>query len=729
VTFQLQSCARSTVGTDAARVTGEDVAPRTDAVGFTSGADGVGTGADRFTGEDFAASTGAARVTSEDAGMSTDAGRVTGEDAGASTDAGRVTGEDAGASTDARRFTSGADDVGTGVGRFTSEGVGASTGAGRFTSEGVAPGTGDTRVTVYAATFVCEPASGLQSCARSSTVALVGTFREEAAERLAQLIAPIPGASPSGADVSYDPDFERIKAEIDKLSSMAGGAPTWRDVESTAAALLSGKSKDLRVASWMTVAKLKTGGWKGFAEALIVYEGVASAFWDTMYPEAKRARARVNVFAWMADMAAQALQGTDVAAADGDAVRACAEVLSELDQLLADKLGDAYPGPGQLRSVLRDKVRSIPEPAPAPAAAPAPASPPATGGLGPATTAAPSAAAPSAAVATTAAAAAPLLAEPIAPAVVPAGVADVDASVRENAGAIMQAASILRASDPASPWAYRLQRWGAWITVQSAPPAENGRTRIRPPPEAFARRLAALRDAQNWLELLGAAESATGTYLFWLDLHRMVALAMDRLGATFIPAREAVGREVAAFVARTPGAAGLAFADGVPFADAATKTWLDDEAKRWGGASGPSVSAAATSAEDEEVAKRFAEAQKLVTDGKVADGLALAVALAERSPDGRTRFRARLAVGRMALDGGKPELGRPMLEHLAGEIDRHDLESWEPGLCATLYASLLVATREAARAKGAPPDLAARATVLFDKLSRLDPASAIKLSG
>jgi hypothetical protein len=37
-----------------------------------------------------------------------------------------------------------------------------------------------------------------------------------------------------------------------------------------------------------------------------------------------------------------------------------------------------------------------------------------------------------------------------------------------------------------------------------------------------------------------------------------------------------------------------------------------------------------------------------------------------------------------------------------------------------------VATREAARAKGAPADLAARATVLFDKLSRLDPATAIK---
>jgi hypothetical protein len=82
----------------------------------------------------------------------------------------------------------------------------------------------------------------------------------------------------------------------------------------------------------------------------------------------------------------------------------------------------------------------------------------------------------------------------------------------------------------------------------------------------------------------------------------------------------------------------------------------------------------------------------------------------------------------MALDGGKPELARGMLEHLTADIDRHGLESWEPALCATFYAQLLVATREVSRAKGGSPDLEAREQLLLDKLSRLDPASAIRLS-
>ena len=143
---------------------------------------------------------------------------------------------------------------------------------------------------------------------------------------------------------------------------------------------------------------------------------------------------------------------------------------------------------------------------------------------------------------------------------------------------------------------------------------------------------------------------------------------------------------------------------------------------------GGSAAAAAISAEDEEIANRFEEAKKLVEGGKVAEGLAIGVALADRSADARLRFRARLSVGKMALDASKPELARGMFEHLMGDVERHGLETWEPATCATLYSYLFVATREVSHAKGGSPDLEARQQYLFDKLCRLDPASAIKLS-
>lgn len=524
------------------------------------------------------------------------------------------------------------------------------------------------------------------------------TYREEVAERIAPLLAPIGGANPAGADISYDSDFETIKAEIDKLSSVDNLEPAWGKIEQLAAALTAQKGKDLRVVSWMTVAKVKTSSWRGFAESLVLCHGLASSYWDTMFPEARRARARVNAIAWMADMVSQHMMAKDVTLADGDAVRTCDEVLSELDRILAEKLGDAYGGPGQLRPLLRNKVAAIPVPPPEVSAEEA-------------------AAQATAAVQTE---------SPVAPAA-PTSPEEVEAAVDANSRILCECAAILRAADPSRPWAYTLQRKGAWVVLQQAPPAQDGRTVIPPPDGALIAELNELHDGGKWSELLMAAEGQIPSYLFWLDLHRYVAVAMDNLGPQFVAAREVVGRELASFVNGMPELTSIGFADGTPFADAATQNWLAEELPKYGGGGGSAV-AAAISAEDEEIASRFEEAKKLVEGGKVAEGLAIGVALADRSADARLRFRARLSVGKMALDASKPELARGMFEHLMGDVERHGLETWEPATCATLYSYLFVATREVSRAKGGSPDLEAREQYLFEKLCRLDPASAIRLS-
>jgi type VI secretion system protein VasJ len=528
------------------------------------------------------------------------------------------------------------------------------------------------------------------------------TFREEAAERIAPLVAPIAGANPAGADVSYDPEFEKIKGEIDKLSSVDNREPAWRDVLSLGVSILSSKGKDLRVASWMGVAKLKLDGWKGFADTLLVLDGLSRNFWDTMWPEARRARGRVNAISWMAEQAVQQLQGVDVGVTDGDAVRAADEILKELDQILADKLGELYQGPGQLRSLMRDKVRAIPA---APAEAPPPP-PAADGGAAPAAAAPVVQAAPEAAR--------------------PTSVGDVDKALGQNAEGIIASATLLRQSDATRAWAYRLHRWGCWLRVEAPPETEGGnKTFIPPPSEDTSVSLRTMRESQSWPALLNAAEEASTSYIFWLDPQRYAAHALDGLGATHAAAREALGREVIAFVSRVPGLVDLTFSDGTPFADAATKTWLEEEAKKWGASVGTSV---ATSAEDEEVAARFEEAQKMVTEGKVPDALRLGLALAARAPDARMRFRGRLTVGKMALDGSKPELARPILEHMCSDVEQYSLETWEPALCATLYAYLLQAVRELLRASNGSTELETRAHQVFDKLCRLDPASAIKFS-
>ncbi|HEY2409958.1 MAG TPA: type VI secretion system protein TssA [Polyangiaceae bacterium] len=525
---------------------------------------------------------------------------------------------------------------------------------------------------------------------------------ETLVEKAQPFLEPIAGDNPAGNDPAYEPDFEKVKLELDKLTSMSGGTPAWDDMIALGDGLLKGKAKDFRLAVWLSVARMQTSGLNGLLEGFSLTHQLSGKFWDNMYPDAKRGRARANLAGWLNEQAAAWLLELTPTAGDREPLQALEELYKSLDGLLSEKLGDLYPGMGALRGALRDKIRQVPAEAPPPPV--------------------PEAVAPAAPAAAGAPAAAPSgFSAPAAPAVTSAE--DAVAALRALGKSICEAAKFLRKADPAQAWPYRLQRTGAWLTVRAVPPVEGRATRIPPPPADQRKKLETQLAGEQWLELLNTAEDMTGTFLFWFDLHRMVALAMDRLGALFLPARESVGREIVGFVTRYPAIVGLTFADGTAFADAATQSWLDQERQKWGGGSPGGASRA--NPEDEELAERFKEAKELVGSGKIGEGLGLAIQLASRGADARTRFRARLNVAKLALTGGKPEVARPILEGLLQEADAHRLEVWEPELCASLFSALAACIKPPSKPGADGGSWAA----VFDRLCRLDPAAALKLAG
>lgn len=531
---------------------------------------------------------------------------------------------------------------------------------------------------------------------------------DELTEKTAPFLTPIAGAKPVGNDPAYEPEFERVKAEIDKLTALSGGTPSWEDVVASSERLLQEKAKDLRLCVWSSVAQFRRSGVTGFVRGFFITSKLCSQFWEGMYPD--RPRARANLVAWLSEQAATDLMALNPTANDRAPLEAIETLYGELDTLLSDKLGQNYPGMGGLRSALREKLRQVPAEAPPP-----PPPPP----IAPVVAAPPP-------VAVSAPPAAPAASSGFTAPEVPTATNAEDAIValRAVGQAITSAAKHLRKADPADVFPYRLQRTGAWLVVRAAPPTEGRATRIPPPPADVRKRLAAQLAEQQWLPLLTSAEDLTATYLFWFDLHRMVALAMDRLGVQFAAAREAVGREVVGFVTRNPSLPKLTFADGSPFADNATETWLAEETQKWA-ASGAAAGPSAANAEDEELAQRFEEARELVVGGKVPEGLSLAVQLASRGADARTRFRARLSVAKLAISGGKPDVARPILEGLLAEADRHQLEDWEPELCASLLSALYVCRK--ATSKPGPEEDSVWSGI-FNRLCRLDPAAALRLS-
>lgn len=524
----------------------------------------------------------------------------------------------------------------------------------------------------------------------------MGDHLETLLEQTAGLHAPLPGESPAGADLSFEPELEEVKTELEKLTSLEGGDVDWRLVVERTEELLATRTKDLRLAVWLTAGGIERSGWRGFARGLVVCRALVTELWDALLP--KREKARSNIVAWLGERVAPRLEGLSVTADDADDVRACAELAVELDRALADKLGDAFPGIRGLISATRARVRDIPEPPP----------PEPTPEL--ATEASsewaeddddePAAAAP-----------------PASPhgAALSARAEDADATARTCGEALVALARSIVVVDPTRAWAYRLHRVGIWLAFERVP-VDGGALRV-PGPDAGT--VAALRElfaSSRWHELVVAGEEATARYPLWLDPHRLVGIALERMGPPFNDAREAVGRAVSDFARRSALLLEGRFEGEIPAASRETCEWLEAEAKRW-----QLGSRAVDVARDEDraLAARFDEARDLITAGRSAEGLAIAVELARRGASARARFRSSLDVARLATDAGAPEVARPILEDLVTIAATHALEAWEPSLCAQLYARLYQCL---------PVDAPERARA-FEVLCRLDPGAALRARG
>src|SRR5579871_4570385 len=106
------------------------------------------------------------------------------------------------------------------------------------------------------------------------------------------LLIPIEGPNPSGANLRYDPVYDKIKeARREEAQPPPGMTEQDRKVADNlqviklTTELLTKKTKDLQVAAWFTEASLKHRGFAGLKDGLALCLGLVEKFWDTLYPE------------------------------------------------------------------------------------------------------------------------------------------------------------------------------------------------------------------------------------------------------------------------------------------------------------------------------------------------------------------------------------------------------------------------------------------------------------
>lgn len=508
---------------------------------------------------------------------------------------------------------------------------------------------------------------------------------------------PVRPDQPVGEDVRYDPLFDTLQAEVDKLTSPAvAGTVDWEKVVRLSADILATRSKDLLVAGYLAVGLVQTRGGDGLALGLKVWQDLLERFWSDLYPT--RMRGRQRSVEWWLDRTGIALGQQRDRTLPAEQHGIVLETLGAIDRFLGEHLEDA-PSLTKLRELVVDMA---PE-----AVTEAVASPPVQVEAPVADLFAPPSQAASPPVEVprqTTPPGSPLQA-------LEAGLRQVG----EAAGALLQ-------QHPAGPVPYRLSRLAAWGQVMELPPAVNGRTRIPPPERQVLTLLQELSSHGDGEALLKAAEARLPQFIFWLDLNRLSAEALSRLGDRFAGAREAVCRETSSLLRRLPGLEELAFADGTPFADAETRQWLAGLMQRE--ATAADFSAAAESdGRAEAIAREVEEGQALIRSGKLLEAVERFQTHLGNGASRQEKLHWRLALAQLLVNTNRARLALPHLEQVMADIGDFGLEEYDPALA---LRGLKLAW--AGFDSQAEPRFKDKAAEALHRIARLDPVEMVRLA-
>ena len=552
----------------------------------------------------------------------------------------------------------------------------------------------------------------------------------------------------------------------------------WPLVVKTAEETLATKSKDLQLAAWLTEALLKTQGVGGLRDGLDLLKGLIEGFWDTLYPEIEDSDLEMRVaplewvgsrleravrevpltrggYSWLAykesrkvpteQEAAEAsskAEAREAAVAEGKLtpeefdksfdsspkayyVQLAAdfdtvlESLAALDDLCAEKFADVAPGYGPLRHTLEEVGQSVriflqkkrekepDEPVEGSDSEAAETEIEAVDQDAQAASVAPPRARKSGGA---------LSAEPV---------------DREDAIArVVSAAKYLRGENQYDSSPYLLLRGLRWGELR-ANGTEIDQALLAAPPSDLRQDLKRLSLEGNWTEVLELAERAMGMECGrgWLDLQRYAGRACYELGSDYEPIRNAVISTVRGFLADYPRLVELTMLDDTPTANAETQAWLKEfvmvSPAHAETAYAPTPHQSDAEAESAAAAgvdqgpNTFELAMQAARSGRPQEGIEMLMRELAQERNGRARFHRKLQLAQLCISTGHEAVAAPILQELAGAMERHKLEDWEsPELLAQPLALLY---RCLTKAGGGAEEL----QKLYAWICRLDPLQAI----
>ncbi len=503
---------------------------------------------------------------------------------------------------------------------------------------------------------------------------------EPVSDLIASISSPISADEPSGENVRYDDDFEAAKAEFEKLSEI-----DYEMIGDVCTELLATKTKDVLVASYLAVALTARNELIGLAEGILVLQIMVDNFWETILPP--KPVAKSNAIKFFAQKTSGFLEKYKPGERDRLTVALVLERLTSFQSFITENMGDHAPPLSGLLKVISDIERRLPKIEVEKKGGPGPAGP-----------------------------------------AVPVEQAEIQSPVAA-AAAIVKGATFLRESNPTSPVPYKILRGLRWGPIVTAPPNENGKTKVAGPIPQRKTFLTGLVEDPDQKKLITEAENtfADGSFNFWIDLQYLIAGAMTKLGESYDSARQVILEETALLLNRVPELVDLTFADGSPFVGPECADWLEKEVRPLFSSfedDGDMVS------DNEQLESQKKEAQKLLKKGKVQDAIRTMREGADLDRTTKDKFLRQLYTANLCLAGDRPIVARAILEKMAQAAERHDLAGWDPQLTIAVLSSLRTCYI-AETAKAIPADkafLVKRGEEVFESICKIDPEFAVSLS-
>jgi type VI secretion system protein ImpA len=594
------------------------------------------------------------------------------------------------------------------------------------------------------------------------------------------LLNPIEGDNPSGANLRYAPVFDKIKEARRQDDDAPQGewqrerkSADFKQVAKLAGDTLATKSKDVQLAAWLTEAMLLQEGFSGLRQGLDLLRGLIANFWDTLYPEVEDGdlELRAAPLEWVGTRLEDLVRktpitrgglnfykykesravGTEEAAAQSEQKREARETavaegkvtVEDFDKDVASTPTTQYEawvaaldgclGSIESLSVLCEEKFSDYTPSFMPLRTAIEEVRHTTNqilqkrldqeGRRPAPDEAeveqePEAAADSAG--DLGAAAAPARRKKAAVGLDPEDLDDVTAR-------LAAVARFLRQQDASNPGSYLLLRGYRWGELRGFGDSPDP-TVLVPPSSEVRQTIKRLSLEANWAALLETAETAMAQPCgrAWLDLQRYVVQAAVESG--YGQVANAIRSELRGLLSDISGVAQWTLMDDTPTANVETQAWLK-EIVAPAVAAGPSSHMFEDSPQEPAAPGEapppdtYTLALDAARSGRAADAIQMLADETQRQPSGRARFQRKLQLAQICMITGHETLARPILEELAASIAEHNLEDWEAADAVAHPLAMLYRCLD--KLDG---DAQVRQK-LYAQISRLDPVQALQCTG